>query len=220
MNSGDGLRDPEQTSARFVGRTHELTEIAAFLQCGQSVSIVGPPQSGKTALLLHLMRSTTRPDLGLAGDNLFVYLDCEAIGAAMTTAIFGRFLTGIAAALADRSLPMEPMLETASAQPTRLAFEVAVRKLNQSGLRLVLILDAFDRLSGNPHLDVSFYNVLRSIAGRYQLVFLTASVRPLIELTYASHPEAIASSPFFNIFASCFLESEIVKNPGSHAVSG
>ncbi len=220
MNRQDGLPDPEQISAGFVGRTHELTEIAAFLRCDQSVSIVGPPRSGKTALLLHLMRSSTWPGLGLAGDNLFVYLDCEALAAATPTAIFGRFLTRMAAALAERRLPMEPMLETSSAQPARLAFEAAVRKLNQRGLQVVLILDAFDRLSGNPHLDVSFYNVLRSIAGRYQLVFLTASVRPLIELTYASQREDIVSSPFFNIFASCFLESQTLKNPGSHAVSG
>ncbi len=211
MNRRDGLRDPEQISAPFMGRTQELTEIATFLRCDQSVSIVGPPRSGKTALLWHLMRSTTWPGLGLDGDNLFVYQDCEALGAITPTVIFGRFLRGMAKALAERSLPMEAMLETASAQPTRLAFEAAVRKLNQRRLRVVLILDAFDQLSGNPHLDVSFYNVLRSIAGRYQLVFLTASVRPLIELTYASQREDIVSSPFFNIFASCFLESQTLK---------
>ncbi len=34
-------------------------------------------------------------------------------------------------------------------------------------------------------LGVSFFNGLRSMAGRYELVFLTASVRPLIDLTYA-----------------------------------
>jgi len=61
------------------------------------------------------------------------------------------------------------------------------------------------QLSGNPQLGVSFFNGLRSLAGRYELVFLTASVRPLIDLTYAGCAEEIASSPFFNIFASIRL---------------
>ncbi len=205
MSSLGGAHDPEQTRARFARQGQVLNEIADFVRHDQSVSIVGPQQSGKTALLLHLMHPATRPSLGLDGNNLFVYFDCEALGAATHSAIFGRFLTGMAGALRDQGLPGEPAL-AAPENPTRLAFEAAVRKLNQRGLRVVLILDAFEQLSGNPHLDVTFYNVLRSIAGRYQLVFVTASVRPLIELTYSSHPEDIVSSPFFNIFAPCFLE--------------
>jgi hypothetical protein len=49
------------------------------------------------------------------------------------------------------------------------------------------------------------FNALRSAAGRFQLVFLTASVRPLIELTYSGRSRNILSSPFFNIFAQQFL---------------
>ncbi len=206
MSSAGDAGGPEQIRARFAGRGHVLDEIAAFLRHDQSVSIVGPPGSGKTALLLHLMQPATRPSLGLDGNNLFVYFDCEALGTATHQTIFGRFVAGMAAALRAQGLPEEPGLRAVAENSTRLAFEATVRKLNQRGLRIVLILDAFERLSGNPHLDVSFYNVLRSIAGRYQVVFLTASVRPLIELTYSSHPEEIVSSPFFNIFAPCFLE--------------
>ncbi len=213
MNNLDESGAPEQIGARFIGRTKELDEIADFLRCGQSVSIVGPPQSGKTMLLLHLMHSATWPGLGLDADNLFVYLNCESLATPTHTAIFGRFAGAMAAALDERGLAMEPALEIVSANPTRLAFEAAVRKLNQRGLRLVLILDEFEWLSGNPQLDVSFYNVLRSMAGRYQLVFLTASVHPLIELTYSSHPKDIVSSPFFNIFASCCLDSWIEDGP-------
>lgn len=206
MSSAGDAGGPAQIRARFAGRGHVLDEIAAFLRHDQSVSIVGPPGSGKTTLLLHLMQPATRPSLGLDGNNLFVYFDCEALDVATHATIFGRFVAGMAAALRAQGLPGEPGLRAVAENSTRLAFEATVRKLNQRGLRIVLILDAFERLSGNPHLDVSFYNVLRSIAGRYQVVFLTASVRPLIELTYSSHPEDIVSSPFFNIFAPCFLE--------------
>ena len=79
MNNVDESGAPGQIGARFIGRTQELDEIADFLRCGQSVSIVGPPQSGKTTLLLHLMHSATWPGLGLDGDNLFVYLNCESL---------------------------------------------------------------------------------------------------------------------------------------------
>lgn len=105
---------------------------------------------------------------------------------------------------------------TQASPPTRNTCEarhVAVRKLNQRDLRVVLSVDRFECLRGNPQLDISFYNVLRSIAGRYQLVFLTTSVRPLIEFTYSSHPGDIVSSPFFNIFAVCRLRSRVEDGP-------
>jgi tRNA A-37 threonylcarbamoyl transferase component Bud32 len=198
-------RGPVRTPEMFFGRTHALQEIAAFLRGNQSVSIIGPRKMGKTSLLFHLQRAEAWPALGLEDKNLFVYLDCEVLGEGRHEEIFGQFAGEMAAALETRGLPVEPALEAAVNKPTRLSFEAAVRKLNQRGLRVVLILDEFERLSTNPHLDVNFFNALRSAAGRYQLVFLTASARPLIELTYSGKSQEILSSPFFNIFAPLFL---------------
>jgi tRNA A-37 threonylcarbamoyl transferase component Bud32 len=189
----------------FFGRTHELQEIAAFLRGNQSVSIIGPRKIGKTSLLFHLMRLETWTPLGLDDKNLFVYLDCEVLGEGAHDIIFGQFASELAATLDARGLPPEPSLDNAINKPTRLSFEGAIRKLNQRGLRVVLILDEFERLSANASLDVNFFNALRSAAGRYQLVFLTASARPLIELTYSGKSQEILSSPFFNIFAPLFL---------------
>jgi hypothetical protein len=67
------------------------------------------------------------------------------------------------------------------------------------------MLDEFEQLTMNPHVDVGFYNALRSAAGRLRLVFLTASAQPLIELTYFDSSKKILSSPFFNIFAQLYL---------------
>jgi len=195
------VRDPQF----FFGRQHELDEIAAFVRGNQSVSIIGPRKIGKTSLLFHLMRATTWATLQLTDQNLFVYLDCEVLGEGTHEEIFGIFASEISTLLAERQLPAEAAVEAAIAKPTRLAFENAIRKLNQRGLRLILILDEFERLSTNPHLNVNFFNALRSAAGRYQLVFLTASARPLIELTYSGKSQEILSSPFFNIFAPLFL---------------
>jgi tRNA A-37 threonylcarbamoyl transferase component Bud32 len=141
----------------------------------------------------------------LAGDFLFVYLDCEVLGDGSHSDIFSQFASEMAAALEGRQLPPEPALVQAVEKPSRLTFEAAVRRLNQRSLRVILILDEFERLSTNPHLDVNFFNALRSAASRYQLIFLTASASPLIQLTYSDRSREILSSPFFNIFAQHFL---------------
>jgi tRNA A-37 threonylcarbamoyl transferase component Bud32 len=205
MNNPYVFRGPVHDPAMFFGRVHELDEIAAFLRGNQSISIVGPRKIGKTSLLFHLMRPETWPELGLGTDILFVYLDCEVLGEGEHEDILSQFAGEIAAALDARDLPPELALEKAMDKPSRLSFEGAIRKLNRRGLRVVLILDEFERLSTNESLDVNFFNALRSAAGRYQLAFLTASARSLIQLTYSGRSQEILSSPFFNIFAPLLL---------------
>lgn len=218
------FRGPVRNAQMFFGRSHELAEVAAFLRGNQSVSIVGPRKFGKTSLLYHLMRQEAWDRLGMDQSNLFAYLDCEVLGDSNHEEIFGALTSEIAAALDEREIEIDPTLENAINQPSRLSFERAVRKLNQGGLRVVLILDEFERLSANPHLDVNFFNALRSAAGRYQLAYLTASARPLIQLTYTNKQQEILSSPFFNIFAPLFLgmlsEAEAMEAITQPAMAG
>ncbi len=198
-------RGPVRAAQMFFGRQHELREIVAFLNGNQSVSIIGPRKIGKTSLLFQLQRREYWAQWGLHPNSLLVYLDCEVLGSGSHEEIFAAFAGEIIAALDDRLLPLEPELEAVLDKPTRLSFERAIRKLNQSDLRVVLILDEFERLSSNANLDVNFFNALRSAAGRYQLAFVTASAQPLIQLTYSGRSQEILSSPFFNIFAPLFL---------------
>lgn len=199
MNQTFPSRAPLDAPEPFYGRTLVLNELAAFLRGNQSVSLVGPYGIGKTALLSHLMRAE-------GGDAaVYAYLNAETLKACAQKEILWAFCAGILKALREGNLEPEPALEAALASPTRVSFEGAVRRLNQRGLSVVLILDDFENLSANPHLDMSFLHALRSAAGRYQLVFLTASTRPLIDLTYSNRAEEILSSPFFNIFAPLFL---------------
>jgi tRNA A-37 threonylcarbamoyl transferase component Bud32 len=198
-------RGPVRTAEMFFGRLHELNEIAAFLRGNQSVSIVGPRKIGKTSLLFHLLRPETRAQFELAQDTLFCYLDCEVLGDLEHDQVFGELACEMEASLEEMGLDPEPALARATEAPSRLAWEHALRRLNQRGLRVVFILDEFERLSTNIHLDVNFFNALRSAAGRYQLAFITASAHPLIQLTYSGRSQEILSSPFFNIFAPLFL---------------
>ena len=205
MNNPYVFRGPVHDQAMFFGRVHELNEIAAFLRGNQSVSIVGPRKIGKTSLLFHLMRPKAGLDLGLGENFLLAYLDCEVLGQGKHEEILSQFAGELAVTLDMRELPPEPALERVLDRPSRLSFEGAIRKLNRRGLQVVLILDEFERLSTNADLDVNFFNALRSAAGRYRLAFLTASARPLIQLTYTGRSQEILSSPFFNIFAPLFL---------------
>jgi serine/threonine protein kinase len=214
------LHDPEN----FTGRTGNLNEMAAFLRGNQSISIVGPRKIGKTSLLYHLMRRETRARLGLADEYLFTYLDCEVLGESDHDEIYGIFAAEIEATLEFSGLEVDEFVRMAVESPGRIAFERAVRRLNQQKLRLVLILDEFERLSTNPHLNVNFFNALRSAAGRYELAFITASALPLIQLTYSGKSQEILSSPFFNIFAlmnlGLFPEAEAmqaIRNPAERA---
>lgn len=193
-------RGPVRDSRMFFGREHEIEEIAAFVRGNQSVSIVGSRKIGKTSLLFRLGQSPQLDD-----GTLFCYIDCESLGDLTVDNIFGQLAFEINETLQARDLPGEPALTAAIAKPGRMAFENAIRKLNQRNWRIVLALDEFERLSTNPNLNLNFFNALRSAAGRYQLVFLTASAHPLIQLTYSGRSQDILSSPFFNIFAPLFL---------------
>lgn len=205
MNNPYISRGPLRDARMFCGRTHELNEIGAFLKGNQSVSIVGPRRIGKSSLMLHLMRAETKAALGIGDENLFVYINCRAISGGLQDEIFANFCTEAAAALRTQNLAPEPPLKAVVLNSARSTFEVALRRLNQRGLRVVLMLDEFEQLTMNPHVNVNFYNALRSAVGRLGLVFLTSSARPLIELTYFDSSKEILSSPFFNVFAQLFL---------------
>ncbi len=205
MNNPYTPGEPVDDSRSFFGRANELSELRSFLNGGQSVSIVGPHGIGKTSLLRHLLRAAVLSTPGSSGQNLLVYMACQALSSSRQDGIFARFCGAIAAALQAQSLEPELLLEAAVSQPARTAFESALRKLNQRGLRVVLLLDDFEYLTQNPQVDVGFYNALRSVAGRLRLVFLISSTRPLFELAYFDDSKKILSSPFFNIFAQVFL---------------
>src|SRR5512135_723474 len=101
-------RGPVRTPDMFFGRQHELSEIAAFLNGNQSISIIGPRKIGKTSLLFHLLRPDTWPDIGLDASNLFTYLDCEVLGECTHEDIFCQFAQEMAATLSAFDLPAEP----------------------------------------------------------------------------------------------------------------
>ena len=184
----------------FYGRDNELYEIASFIGHHQSVSIVGQRRIGKTSLMQHLIRGETRARLKLGPEFLLVYQDCAQLPDGEEPEVISELCVEIAAALRVEGHEAEPALKQVLDLPTKLTFRQAMLKLKQRGLRVVLMLDEFEQLAANPKLDSSFYIGWRAIASSHDLVFLTASARPLIDLTLSEISKGALSSPFFNIF--------------------
>jgi hypothetical protein len=199
----DSVRDPLQ----IHDRNTLAAQIAEFVCSNQSVSVVGRADGGRASLLLDQMRDEVQAALELRCNHVFVYIDCKVLIGAQHEAIFKYLIEKILAAeQTDLSRAGLSVSRFAAAQ-SGFALETVIRTLNQRGLRLVIAFDSFEDLSGNPNVDVGFFNMLRSLTGRYQLAYITASARPLIELTYADYSDDMLSSPFFNIFAIVMLGS-------------
>ncbi|HRW08192.1 MAG TPA: winged helix-turn-helix domain-containing protein [Caldilineaceae bacterium] len=194
-------RVPIQDSTYFFGRAQEVGRIAALIANGQSVSIIGPRRIGKSSLLSQLCQPLVKAEYGLVADaQTLVYFSGEAwqdqSAGVLYAAIWAAVVDGIAV-VGTGAFPADlpaPMVETLDF-PT---FQRALRQIGYPERRIVLLLDEFDALSHNRHLDEFFFSSLRSLAATQGVVFVTASTQPLLELTYAQ--QSALSSPFFNIF--------------------
>jgi hypothetical protein len=131
-------------------------------------------------------------------------IDCSTLSKLDQPALYQILLEEIEEALAEPASPVSGLSLLAESDPmTCRAFERAIRELTRQGWRPILLLDEFEWLSRNSHLDPDFFSGLRALAAKYPLAYVTASKQPLLALTYA---EASAlSSPFFNIFANIRL---------------
>lgn len=201
MNNPYTSRGPIADPVMFFGRCAELQEIASFISHHQSVSIVGPEKIGKSSLLLHLMRPETLSGFQMFSDMVFVYLDCTILADDPPEQCLATFGELVSTTLQKNGHAPEPTLQAVISHPGWSAVDRSLFNLSKRGLNLVVALDEFEQLAGNPHLEVSFYNALRSLAGRFRLSFITCSNQPLIELTCLNQTTGILSSPFFNIFS-------------------
>lgn len=180
----------------FIGREAESNQILGLLRNGQSVSLIGPRRIGKSSLLLHLSNPVIRAQYNLnLPHSLFVLLDCQELAGSPPEEVYELFLDGLVDAAAQAELTIDP-----SAQPgTYRALDRALQQVYQQGSSVVVLLDEFELLAANRHLTPYFFARLRGLTTKYGLAFLTASQRPLFDITAE---EAVLSSPFFNIFVT------------------
>lgn len=181
----------------FFGRQRELERTMARLgdATPQSVSIVGDRRIGKSSFLWHL----AQPELAARyldspESYVFVYLDFQG-QRHLDMDGFSRVFSGhLATAVGDRT-------KVAEAQDlTQL--EAEVRKLTESGLRVIGLFDEFETVTGSDAFGAEFFGFLRSLANSYPIAYVTASRR---ELQTLCRSQEISESPFFNIFARIAL---------------
>lgn len=187
-------RGPIRSPQGFFDRHSVLRQGTALLNNGQSISVVGPRRIGKTSFLFRL-RQHLDADGGMVWRS--GYLDCGALRLSGEADLF---------LLLHRELQQPddtPVAFGSSADQAYRALSDLVRVGAARGERHVLFLDEFGALGDNPYLTRETFSALRGLVMSHGLIFVTASIQPLMTLDFA-HSDAL-SSPFFNFFAQLRL---------------
>lgn len=180
----------------FCGREAEVSQILGLLRNGQSVSLIGPRRIGKSSLLLHLVRPEVRALLQMQPPHaLFVHLDCQEFGGSPPEELYEALYDNLIDAAEEAGLVTRP----AQTEGTYRAIDRLLHQLSQGETAVVVLLDEFELLAANSQLTPYFFARLRGLTTKYGLAYLTASQRPLFNITAE---EEILSSPFFNIFVT------------------
>jgi hypothetical protein len=165
-------------ASAFFNREAEQARLQQFVNKRQNHQVVGPRRIGKTSLL----RQFERVGAGWEGNPAVANLDlqnpqCYTLAGWLRRAGERLGLPGPPADLAG--------------------FALAVEEALRRGARLVLCLDEFEELTIRPkEFTRDFFLTLRS-CGQEGLSIITASQRPLSELTDPGDPVV---SPFYNTF--------------------
>ncbi len=168
--------------------------IQAVLE-GNCAAIIGLSNMGKSALLRELYAPATHALLmdGRNDDYLFVYVDCNLMAERSEQALYEVTLRSIIAALRRADSPIaliaglsdlyRTVVEPPAPLRSPLAFGDALHEVcEQSGQRLVLLLDEFDdpfeKLAGRAYLN------LRALKDQFRerLCYITATDRPLASI--------------------------------------
>lgn len=180
----------------FHGRSAEVGEILGLLRNGQSVSLIGPRRIGKSSVLLHLARPQTRANQELDPPHaIFVLVDCQEFGGSPPEEVYEVLLS----VLIDRAEEMGIDVGEVTRFGTYRSLDRVLNRVQKAGARVIVLLDEFELLAANERLTPYFFARLRGLTTKYGLAYLTASQRPLFDITA---DEEILSSPFFNIFVT------------------
>lgn len=188
--------------SEFVDRKGELRTIFNRLRHCESTAVVGEPHIGKSSLLLKVADETTRRSyLGEDARALVVSLqDMHPIDSSYAPAAFWEEAVEPLRGNPDWA-DIAPLLDQAvQAGYARRSLERLFDHLGQSGRRLTLLLDEFERLLMHPNFqDPAFFALLRSLATRTGgLAIVTASRLSVAEMNEQGHNLLAVGSPFFN----------------------
>lgn len=187
----------------FYGRSYQLRYIFSMLKGLQSCAVIGERKIGKSSLLKHIANPAVRALYGLPPDRYAViYFDLQGKANITPSDFWRQLLRGVK----WRNNDMEWRVRLDSLlgkEHIRLSdVENLFYLANQQGRKFVFLLDEFEYTTRNPHFDFNFFGALRNLANNYDVAYITASQRGLLDLHYS---EEVIDSPFFNIFTEIQL---------------
>lgn len=195
---------PVTDPAYLAGRHQETRTIFSRLGNMESTSILGERRIGKTSFLKCMSHADTVRASGRDPEEyLFIFVDLEGYDRQRTPATFWcEILDKIdAQACSKRNKDFVAGIRAQSFFATRELGDL-FDSIGREGSRVILCLDEFDSVTGNPNFDPDFFSNLRSLAIHHNLALVTASHKKLVELC---HSKEVACSPLFNIFANVEL---------------
>ena len=181
----------------FYGRKREVARIYSRIGTAhpQSVSIVGTRRIGKSSLLNFIYQEDNRrKHLKKSEKYKFIFIDFQE-RKNITLPDFFRALFELL------SHEFQGQLDITE-EPSYEGLKEIVTRIQQQGLKLIVLFDEFDSITQNQNFDMEFFAFLRALANRYDVAYVMSSGRRLQELC---HTKEIADSPFFNIFSNLFL---------------
>ncbi len=203
------IRRPEQ----FFGREREVRRVFALLDADPpaSVSIVGDRRIGKSSLLNFVYQPSNRVrHLRQPERMVMAFLDLQQKD--MTVESFARLLIG------TTRLEAGDLVDLSDCSHDLDGIREMVIRMQKLELRLVVILDEFERLAGT-NFTLGFFGFLRHLANNYDVAYVTSSMHDLPSLC---HDKAISESPFFNFFTTIRLSAfefeeakELIRRPSA-----
>src|SRR5437667_3353724 len=184
--------------AMFFGREDELSELYEAGHRLQSISIVGLRHIGKSSIFKYMGLPEVQAKFAhqfryQLQQRIFILIDLreylhkkrDDFFTAVSEQIFAH-----ACQVVELKLPQKNGADQLSE---------LLEQIEKGGFHPVLLMDAFDKVTGNAQFDPDFFSFLRSLATRGRVSYITASTRELHEMSH----DQIMTSPFFDIFTTC-----------------
>jgi len=185
----------------FLDRETELLTIFNRLRNGESTAVVGEPHIGKSSMLLKLVDTVTQREyLGFDSQhNLVSVLDLHPVGNDYTPLAFWQEALEPLYEVDDSQL-RQHLEGIAQSSDVRRPLERIFNYLGTKGIRLILMLDEFERLLSHPNFqDSSFFALLRSLTTRTGgLALVTATRLSVAQMNERGRGLLDTGSPFFN----------------------
>lgn len=182
----------------FFGRREIIQAIFTSCRQRQCFSLVGTRKIGKSSILTHMLSSEIKQALGVEQDlqrHLFICIDMRYYAQHTLEDFFHSIYTQIV------DLTPKHVVLNISGDKGHELFARSLQDLHKAGYHLVLIMDEFDKVADEQNFGPNFFSFLRASSTAGGISYVTASRRPLYEIS----PSEAASSPFFDSFTTRYI---------------